>query len=88
MIDGNEVVLFLLKNGRQYTVKENDTLDDNYHVDTITDKLAMLTYLPMNMPQTLTFNSSAVITPTVSALATATQIPPTSEFQQQTISAP
>lgn len=86
MIDGNDVVLFLLKNGRQRTVKENDVLDDAYHVDKITDKLAVLTYLPMNVQQNLAFNSSA--TPIMNALASATPMPPVPAFHQQIPPAP
>lgn len=83
MIDGKDVVLFLLKNGQQYSVRTNDTLDGTYRVDEITDKLAVLTYLPMNMQQTLLFNSSAVIKPGVNTLADATQIPITPELPRQ-----
>lgn len=60
MIDGNKVVLFLSKNNRQYAVKVNDVLDDTYRMDKITDNNAVLTYLPMNIQQTLAFNSTAV----------------------------
>ncbi len=99
MIDGNDVVLFLTKNGRQYTVKVNDILDDTYRVDKIADNLAVLTYLPMNMQQTLTFNSTAVntpavITPLVNALAVTAQIFPVIPYapelqqEQQNISPP
>lgn len=67
MIDGNDVILFLSKNGRQYTVKANDILDDSYRVDKITDNDAVLTYLPMNIQQTLVFNSTAVGSSSLSA---------------------
>ena len=63
MIDGNEVILFLSKNGRQYTVKVGDVMDDTYRVDKITNMNAILIYLPMNMQQTLTFNSTAIGSP-------------------------
>ena len=80
MIDGNDVVLCLVKNGQQYTVRVNDILDDNYRVDKITDSQAVLTYLPMNIQQNLLFNStvtnsSVASPPLVSALANTTQIP-------------
>ena len=88
MIDGNDVVLYLLKNGRQYSAKVNDTLDDSYRVDKIIDKLAVLTYLPMNVQQTMDFNSTAVINPVASALAAAVQLHPAPELQQQPKSAP
>jgi hypothetical protein len=88
MIDGKDVVLFLLKNGQQYSVRTHDTLDGTYRVGEITDKLAVLTYLPMNMQQTLLFNSSAVIKPGVGTLADATQIPSTPELPRQIKSSP
>lgn len=69
MIDGNEVVLFLSKNNRQYAVKVNDVLDDTYRIDKITDNNAVLTYLPMNIQQTLVFNSTAVGISALSASA-------------------
>ncbi len=57
MIDGKEEVLFLYKNGRQYTVRQGDTVDGTYRVDSIGETQAKLTYLPMNEQQTLAFNS-------------------------------
>lgn len=60
MIDGNEVILFLSRNGRQYTVKANGVMDDTYRVDKITNSNAVLTHLPTNIQQTLVFNSNAI----------------------------
>ena len=60
MIIGNEVSLFLIRNDRQYVAKVNDVLDNAYRVDKITGVSAVLTYLPMNTQQTITFNSTAV----------------------------
>jgi hypothetical protein len=60
MIDGNDVILFLFRNGKQYTVKTNDVMDETYRVDKITNSNAVLTYLPTNSQQTLVFNSNAV----------------------------
>jgi hypothetical protein len=70
MVDGTNVTLFLLKNGQQYTVKENDILDGVYRVDVITDSNANLTYLPMNISQKLMFESTSI-----GNIASATQIP-------------
>lgn len=81
MIDGNDVILFLSKNGRQYTVKANDLLDDTYRVDKITDNNAVLTYLPMNIQQTLVFNSTAVGSSILSASASATTMQTTHQSQ-------
>ncbi len=58
MIDGKDDVLFLYKNGRQYTVWQGDTVDGTYRVDSIGKNQAKLTYLPMNEQQTLAFNSA------------------------------
>lgn len=60
MIDGNEMVVFLSKNGRNYVVKANEIFDDNYRVDKITPTDMVLTYLPMGIQQTLPLNSTAV----------------------------
>lgn len=83
MIDGNDVILFLSKSNRQYTAKVNDVLDDMYRVDKITDSNAVLTYLPMNIQQTLVFNSTAVGISALSASASITlrQVPSQSTEQ-------
>lgn len=60
MIDRGEVTVFLSKGGRQYTVKVNDILDDTYRVDKITVTNAVLTYIPLNIQQSLAFNSTAI----------------------------
>lgn len=60
MIDKGEVTVFLSKNGQQYTAKVNDVLDDTYRVDSITAGNAVLTYIPLNIQQTLVFNSTAI----------------------------
>lgn len=66
MIDGNDVILFLSRNGRQYTVKVNDVVDDTYLVNKITNSNAVLTHLPTNIQQTLVFNSNAIRSPVIS----------------------
>lgn len=58
MIDGNAVTLFLVRSNRQYAVKENEVLDDTYRLDSIGEDAAVLTYLPTNTQQALSFNSS------------------------------
>lgn len=60
MVDRGEVTIFLSKDGRQYTVKVNDVLDDTYRVGRITATDAVLTYLPLNTQQTLAFNSTTI----------------------------
>lgn len=70
MLDGNEVIVFILKNDRNYTVKEKDVLDDTYRVDKIGESEAVLTYLPTNTQQTLSFNT----TPAANALISASEL--------------
>ena len=75
MIDGNEVVLFLSKNGQEYTVKANDVMDGAYRVDKIAEDNATLTYLPMNVQQILTFNSRSAGNPASGATTPAISSP-------------
>jgi hypothetical protein len=67
LVDGHDVVLFLLKNDHEYTVRVNDVLDDAYRVDKITDKEVVLTYIPMNAQQTLQFSSGMSANPSADA---------------------
>lgn len=67
MLDGTEITVFLSKGDRRYTVKEKDVLDDTYRVDKITEGEAVLTYLPLNTQQTLSFNSTASTNSLISA---------------------
>lgn len=62
MIDDSEIVIFLSWNGKQYTVKKNDTLENTYRIDDITQTEVSITHLPTNTVQTLAFNSSANVT--------------------------
>lgn len=55
VIENDNVILFLSKNGRQYVVKTGETIDGSYKVEKITDDEAILIYLPMNVQQTLIF---------------------------------
>ncbi|MFY9259099.1 MAG: hypothetical protein WAO71_01175 [Gallionella sp.] len=73
MIDKNEAVLFLSKNGRQYAVKTGDVIDGSYRVEKFTENDVLLTYLPMNIQQTLAFHSAttknAAVNTSVSTMA-------------------
>ncbi len=55
VVDRQDVILFLSRNDTQYAVRANDTLDNNYRVDKITDEEAVLTYIPLNTQQTIHF---------------------------------
>jgi hypothetical protein len=81
MIDGHDVILFLSKNSRQYAVKMNDILDDTYRVDKITDDSLVLTYLPMNIQQTLAFNPVAEGGSILRDSASGATIQPTPQLQ-------
>jgi hypothetical protein len=60
MIDGEQITLFVLQGGRQHTVKLGDVIDEVYRLDKIGNINAVFTYLPMNIQQTLMFNSTAI----------------------------
>lgn len=59
MIDGKRVVIFLLKNDVQYMAQLDDVLDGTYRVDKIADNTVVLTYMPMNVQQTLELRRDA-----------------------------
>ena len=82
MIDGNVVTLFLTNNNQLYSAKLSDVLDSTYRVDKITEKTALLTYLPMNIQQELVFNSTAVGISALSASTSDTMQPSTQTRQQ------
>lgn len=83
MIDGNDVTLFLTNNHQQYAAKLSDVLDGNYRVDKITEKSAVLTYLPMNIQQELVFNSNALGISALNASASVTMVQPPTQSQKQ-----
>ena len=70
MFDGKEITLFITRNDQHYAVKEKDVLDENYRVDKIDQSEAMLTYLPTNTQQALSFNT----TPAANALINASEL--------------
>ncbi len=78
MIDGNDVVLFLVKNGTQYSARLNDVLDGSYHIDKIGDNEAVLTYIPLNAQQTLLLNSTAGVSISLGSAVPNTTQPPLS----------
>jgi hypothetical protein len=83
MIDGNEITLYLSRNDQQYSARVSDILDGTYRVDKITDKSAVLTYLPLNLQQELVFNSTAIGISALSASVSGTMIQPSTQTQQQ-----
>lgn len=60
LINGSEITVFLSRSGKQYAVKNNDTLDDEYRVGSVTATEIVLIHLPTNTEQTIRFNSTAI----------------------------
>jgi len=53
MKEGDRATVFLEKQNRIYLVHEGDAIDGNYRVDTIKAPLMTLTYLPLDIKQTV-----------------------------------
>lgn len=87
MIDGDEVTLFLMNSSKSYSVRISDVLDGIYRVEKITDKGVVFTYLPMNIQQELSFNSTGIGISSLSASVSTASIQPPEQFQQATGSA-
>lgn len=51
--EGNKSTVFLERQNRIYLVREGDAIDANYRVDTIKDPVMTLTYLPLDIKQTV-----------------------------------
>ncbi len=55
-IDGNRVWVFLSQDDENYVTRIGQKVDDQYRLDTINDEEVLLTYLPLNVKQTLAIN--------------------------------
>ena len=55
---GEKVVILLVKQDRSYAVREGDVLDNSYRVDEIRAPVMILTYLPLNIKQTIQIGES------------------------------
>jgi hypothetical protein len=53
MEEGGRTVIFLNGKDRSYAAAVGDVVEKNYRVDTIKDGMVVLTYLPLNLQQTL-----------------------------------
>ena len=51
--DGSRSAVFLEKQGRIFIAREGETVDGKYRVDTIIPPVMTLTYLPLNIKQTM-----------------------------------
>ena len=58
MEEGEKIAVFLNKQDRSYIVREGDILDKNYSVDEIRPPLMVLTYLPLNIKQTISIGEA------------------------------
>lgn len=58
MLEDGKVVVFLTNGQRNYTVRSGDKLDDIYQVDDIKPTTMLLTYLPLNLQQSLLIGSA------------------------------
>ena len=53
MVDEGKTTVFLTRQDRSYAVKEGEVLEGTYRIDRIDAGSVTLTYLPLNMQQTL-----------------------------------
>lgn len=53
LLEDGKVTVFLARQDRNYLAREGDTIDGTYRVDEIRAPLMTLTYLPLNIKQTL-----------------------------------
>lgn len=53
MVQEENPIVFMSKQDRNYAVKEGDVIDATYRVDSIKGSLMELTYIPLDMKQTM-----------------------------------
>lgn len=53
LLDDGEITVFVAFNGRNIAVKANEVIESTYRVDAIDPRSMVLTYLPLDMKQTL-----------------------------------
>ena len=56
-ISGNETWVFLSQSGENHIAKVGTKINDKYRLDSINDDAITMTYLPLNIKQTLTINN-------------------------------
>lgn len=57
VIDGNQTKIILSQSGKNIVVKLGERIDDEYRFDAIDNEAITLTYLPLNVEQTLIINN-------------------------------
>jgi hypothetical protein len=58
MMEDGQTVVFLSKQERNYAVRSGDKIDGTYQVDKINPTTMVLTYLPLNLQQSLPIGSA------------------------------
>jgi hypothetical protein len=58
IMDGGQVVVFLIKQDKNYVVRAGDKLDNDYQVEEINPGLMTLTYLPLGQKQTIAIGAA------------------------------
>jgi hypothetical protein len=53
-VEGGKLTILLVKGDRVYTVSEGEVIDNTYRVERLTGGEVELTYLPLNIKQTIT----------------------------------
>ncbi len=56
--DGAKQIILLVRGDLVYTVSEGDVIDSTYRVDRMTAAQVELTYLPLNIKQTISTGGS------------------------------
>ena len=58
ILEGNQVIVFLSKQDRNYVVKQGETVDGTYRVDDIKGGTMVFTYLPLDQQQILAIGAA------------------------------
>jgi hypothetical protein len=84
--EGGKLIVYLSQGQRAYSVSQGDTLDGTYRLDKVAANFLVMTFLPMNIKQTLKANRVAVAemhsVPRSQSLAP--QIPAPNDFVPET----
>jgi hypothetical protein len=58
IMEGNQVIVFLSKQDRNYVVKKGETVDGTYRIDDINSGTMVFTYLPLDQQQILAIGAA------------------------------
>lgn len=71
--DGH-VVIYLVQGNRAYSVSQGDTIDGTYRLESVSPNQLVLTYLPLDIKQTL--NTGGAASPEIAQVASIGNAPP------------